>query len=240
MAQAIAPSRARAATAPEVFDEQLKFDPPPEDSRAAAWGAGRTVCVRECDGFFFPLPAALAGGARPSELCSASCPGASVDVYFLGDDGEIDGAVSSSGLTYASMPNAGRYRRQFDRTCTCRKPGDSWAQTLGRAEAMIERRRTDTIVNERLAEQMSRVPDAVLRQRREAARADEAADEAARQALDAQARSAPTMNPEPAGIAVGGGPSVVLPLDSGHLREVPTSDGGRRRVRVLPQGGLAP
>lgn len=240
VAQAV-PARGRGS---DVFEEPVRFDPPPGETRAAAWGAGRTVCVRMCDGFFFPLPAAVSGGARPSDLCAASCPAAVTEVFYLGDDGTIESAIGDSGRAYGLLPNAGRYRRVFDPACGCRKSGASWATTLNDAERIIQRRRTDTILNEQLADSMSRraapaaANSAAERRRREEVQADEAVDDATRRALAEAAQAASTAGTESAGIGQGPGASGVMPLTAGEVRDAPAPGGGRRPVRVLfPNGG---
>lgn len=123
---------------------------------APATGGSRLVCVRTCDGSFFPLEAELEGRAKPQDLCRALCPNAEVSVYRAPADGGIEQAVSESGQPYMQLPNALRYTKATDPNCGCRKPGESWSDALKTAERLIARKRTDIVVNEAIAERMSR------------------------------------------------------------------------------------
>jgi len=46
--------------------------------------------------------------------------------------------VSVSGRSYRDLPNAFHYRQAVDPACTCRRPGQSWADALGR-DLTVER-----------------------------------------------------------------------------------------------------
>jgi hypothetical protein len=74
--------------------------------------ARSTVCVRLCDGYFFPADNAAA--------CGALCPGAATEAFFKppGVDG-VDQALSATGRKYTALANAFRYRTSFDETCSC-------------------------------------------------------------------------------------------------------------------------
>ncbi len=82
---------------------------------------GKPVCVRTCDGYFFPLNARREGLAEEGDgLCQALCPGAETKVYFT--QGGIETAVSLEGEPYTELDNALRYRKRFDPSCSCRRP----------------------------------------------------------------------------------------------------------------------
>jgi hypothetical protein len=226
----------------EELDERPREDTP----REARWGSGRPVCVRTCDGFFFPLSNSPGGRDGAEDMCQALCPAAETQVFYMPGDGNIEGAVGRRGASYASLPNAGRYLRQFDASCSCRKPGQSWAQALSEAEEMIDRRRGDILVTAQRAEEMSRprAPDArqrrteeQLRQRTTAALQQAAAQDAAEQrAIDQQGRQAPTAGTESSGIAGGAAEGRTLGAGQGERREITTPDGERRTVRVVAPG----
>jgi hypothetical protein len=86
--------------------------------------SGRSVCVRLCDGAFFPI-ASVAGHsdiASREESCSALCPDAPTALYLQpGGSDKIEDAVSTSGAPYTALPVALRYRTTADNTCTCRR-----------------------------------------------------------------------------------------------------------------------
>ncbi|PST21823.1 DUF2865 domain-containing protein [Mesorhizobium plurifarium] len=77
-------------------------------------GSLRTICVRTCDGAFFPISshATPADFGRDAELCRARCPGAETELYYhvLATE-EADQMVSAStGRPYAELPAAFAYR----------------------------------------------------------------------------------------------------------------------------------
>jgi hypothetical protein len=82
----------------------------------AAFGYGKPVCVRLCDGSFFPT-ASVAGG---DAACAAQCPDAPTALYTMSTD-RIEDAVSSTGKPYTALPVAKRYQTTFENTCTCRR-----------------------------------------------------------------------------------------------------------------------
>ncbi len=116
----------------------------------------RTVCVRTCDGYFFPL----SRGSNPSrfesedQLCKRLCPAAETQLFtYSGDD--IRSAVSITGETYMSLANALRYRKELVSDCSCRAPGQSWAQALDGIENETTLRKGDILVTEQQAKEMS-------------------------------------------------------------------------------------
>ena len=98
-----------------------------------ARAGGKAVCVRSCDGAFFPLSYSASGGGLDSlaEMCRALCPNAEVTLYTYPVSGEIEQAVSINGARYIDSPTALRYRKVFDSSCSCRRRGQTWASALG-------------------------------------------------------------------------------------------------------------
>lgn len=85
-------------------------------------GAYRTLCVRTCDGYYFPISfeATPAAFGRDANACRALCPGTDVALYVHHNPGEeADQMVSLAGEPYTALPNAFRYRKEYDRSCTC-------------------------------------------------------------------------------------------------------------------------
>jgi hypothetical protein len=96
-------------------------------------GTYRTLCVRTCDGFYFPVSYSTVPGkfADDERLCQRLCPAAETALYTHRNPGEdINRAVSISGQPYTQLANAFAYRKQFNAACSCRAPGQSWAQAL--------------------------------------------------------------------------------------------------------------
>jgi hypothetical protein len=87
-------------------------------------GSGyRTVCVRMCDGYYFPISYSASPAKFPEDerACQAACPAAEAQLFVHRNPGEdINQAVSQTGQPYTAIPNAFKYRQQFDRSCTCK------------------------------------------------------------------------------------------------------------------------
>jgi len=78
-------------------------------------GDFRTVCVRTCDGYFFPMSNAASYGdfERDQKNCESSCPGTEMQVFYTRDmDGDA-GAMTSSvtGRPYSELPTAYLYKQ---------------------------------------------------------------------------------------------------------------------------------
>src|SRR5499433_3759220 len=93
----------------------------------------RTLCVRTCDGYYFPIsystePSRFADDER---TCQAMCPAAEVMLYTHRNPGEdVNQAISTAGRNYTELPNAFAYRKAFKPTCSCKAPGQTWAAAL--------------------------------------------------------------------------------------------------------------
>ncbi len=98
-------------------------------------GAGnpaRTVCVRTCDGYLFPL-ANLDGRTAPPEqeqACAAACPGAETALYTVRAGEELDQAVSRTGKPYRSLAAAFAHRSKRIQNCTCSPGPGGYARLL--------------------------------------------------------------------------------------------------------------
>jgi hypothetical protein len=94
-------------------------------------GPLRTMCVRTCDGSFFPI-SANAGPAdfdRDADACSARCPGAQTELYYHPLTSETSEMVSAStGRPYTELPTAFAYKSGSPASrsqCGCRLPPQS-------------------------------------------------------------------------------------------------------------------
>ena len=126
-------------------------------------GTYRTVCVRACDGFYFPIsystvPARFAADAQ---TCQRLCPAAQVMLYTYRNPGEeIEQAVSADGAPYTALPNAFRYRKELVAGCSCRQPGQTWAEALRNADDSSTLESTDIVVTDQNEKALTRVPQA--------------------------------------------------------------------------------
>lgn len=82
----------------------------------------RTVCVRSCDGYYFPISFATVPERFDADAgqCQAMCPTASVELYVYENPGAtMKEAVSLAGQSYLDHPNAFLYRNQYVKHCSC-------------------------------------------------------------------------------------------------------------------------
>ena len=124
----------------------------------AQGGSLRTVCVRTCDGYYFPISYATNASrfAQDEKTCQRMCPAAEVMLFSYPTQGaDITQATSINGQPYTSLPNALKYRTEFNPSCSCKRAGQSWADALGKDEAVEP---GDVVVTEERAKQMAQPP----------------------------------------------------------------------------------
>ena len=123
-------------------------------------GTYRTVCVRTCDGGYFPISFATVPGRFPDDekACKALCPATEANLYAYRNPGEdMNQAVSISGQPYASSPNAFRFRQEFNPSCSCKAVGQTWSDALKSIDdKAAAEQQGDIIVTEENAKKMSR------------------------------------------------------------------------------------
>lgn len=199
----------------------------------ARYGGSRVVCVRACDGYFFPLPSNRREGAE--EMCQALCPNAQTLVYFMSGDGAIERAGNREGRPYTELPNAGKYKKKLDQACSCKKPDENWATVLQPAENMLKANRGDMIVTEDKAEELSRpkvAADAARKGRETPPPPSQQQTEDEEAPVDPS--SVPTASNESSGI----GPQTIteeraVGAREGQIREGVGQSGERARIRVV-------
>ena len=106
----------------------------PTDPNAPPSGTFRTVCVRTCDGFYFPISYATTPDRfhDDEKTCQRLCPASEVALYsHPNPGGDMNQATSLTGQLYTALPTAFRYRQEFNAACSCKRPGQSWADALG-------------------------------------------------------------------------------------------------------------
>lgn len=120
-----------------------------ENPSPARSGGYRTVCVRLCDGFYWPISSSTSrnGFYRDANACRASCGQEAQLFYQPARSGDVSELVDLTGRAYVRLPNAFRYRKKLVEGCKCRP--DPWAQSE------IDRHRAYAL-NETLAEQERR------------------------------------------------------------------------------------
>jgi len=101
--------------------------PPPrpvgsDDHPVEKGGRYRTMCVRMCDGYYYPISASVSRREfyRDARICKKSCGTDAVLFYHSSSSGDASTMIDLTGRAYARLPNALRYRKQLVDGCTCR------------------------------------------------------------------------------------------------------------------------
>jgi hypothetical protein len=142
----------------EDHGDQPRQSAPSGDKGVQAHSGSYAVCVRTCDGSFFPVSYSGAGSRADSleDVCRALCPNADVALYSFPFGGTVDEAASPTGEPYANLPNAGKFEKAYDPNCSCRRKGQSWAEALADAEARYGHEKRDILVTPEKSAEMAR------------------------------------------------------------------------------------
>jgi hypothetical protein len=201
--------------------------------------------VKTCDGSFFPLPYSSAHGATLGEMCQALCPNAEVALYTMPFGGTIDLGVSETGASYMELPNALKFQQSYESSCSCRPPGQSWAEALAAAEARFGRHAHETVMTEEASAAMSRpkpepkarppVPNAANPTDAQGASTDSVDPRLDVNGVDTKLKAATAaVSRETSGIK---DETVIrgsyFGLKDGRAVDESDPDGGKRRVRIL-------
>ena len=140
-------------------DSGIPPEPGVDDAEGGRLGGSTAICVRDCDGGFFPAGFYANSGNLEDldRLCKALCPNASVKLYTRSQWGNLDDAISIDGARYSEHPNALKFQTSYDPSCGCKPPNKSWSEALADAEAILaERYEKDHLITVEQAEEMSR------------------------------------------------------------------------------------
>ncbi|WP_417668072.1 DUF2865 domain-containing protein [Roseibium sp.] len=96
--------------------------------RIPSGGTFRTLCVRTCDGYFFPVSFStgedqfLDDAAR----CGEICPAAPTELFVHRNPGGFqDEMISLQGVPYTETENAYRFKSEYVPNCACRQTRDA-------------------------------------------------------------------------------------------------------------------
>jgi Protein of unknown function (DUF2865) len=139
-------------------DQPRQSAPSGEKGGVQAHSGSYAVCVRTCDGSFFPVSYSGAGSRADSleDVCRALCPNADMALYSFPFGGTVDEAASPTGEPYANLPNAGKFEKTYDPSCSCRRKGQTWAEALADAEARYGHEKHDILVTPEKSAEMAR------------------------------------------------------------------------------------
>lgn len=107
-----------------------------DDSEGGAGGGGglgtygnlgyatyRTLCVRLCDGYYFPVSFSTLPNhfPRDQEACQSRCAAPTELYYYQNPGGAVDQMVAvNSSEPYTKLPTAFRYRKEYVKGCSCK------------------------------------------------------------------------------------------------------------------------
>ncbi len=83
----------------------------------------RTLCVRLCDGYYFPVSFSTLPNhfQRDSEQCQSQCAAPAELFYHQNPGGAVDQMVSAADQQpYTSLKSAWRYRKEYVQGCSCK------------------------------------------------------------------------------------------------------------------------
>lgn len=115
------------ATTPHGYREPL-YDPYKRDQHRSddtflgLRGSVRTLCVRLCDGYYWPISQATSGSGleRDAVTCRSSC-GQEARLFFHGSNsGDVSDMIDLLGRPYTALPTAFRYRKKLVDSCRCK------------------------------------------------------------------------------------------------------------------------
>ncbi|MEO0730163.1 MAG: DUF2865 domain-containing protein [Pseudomonadota bacterium] len=116
------PVRLRQPTGPSfgsLFSVPATRQPKPQRRYSPRY---RTVCVRMCDGYYFPVSFSTRRNRlrRDARVCDNRCPGQGRLFYMRSPRGTIEDAVDLQGRKYKKLDVALRYRKKLVPNCACR------------------------------------------------------------------------------------------------------------------------
>lgn len=115
-----------------------------EPSTILPFATYRTMCVRLCDGFYYPVSFSTLPSRfrQDADACQTNCA-APAELFVHRNPGEdVEQMISLDGRPYGTLSNAWRYRSEFIKGCSCKQaeyspldtpeseiPGDSPRET---------------------------------------------------------------------------------------------------------------
>ena len=85
-------------------------------------GTYRSICVRLCDGFFYPISEHAYGGrlTQDATQCQSNCA-APAELYVYRPGAGPEQAISLSGSAYTDLAVAFKYRKEYVKGCSCKQ-----------------------------------------------------------------------------------------------------------------------
>ncbi len=133
--------RSRNTSLFSFFNDEDNSEEPSRFSTNVIGGSSstyRTLCVRECDGFYFPISNATTEAQfREDEAkCHSQCA-APAELYYHRSDEDVEQMVSLSGRVYTQMPFAFRNRKVYVKGCSC-NAGEYSREEIAKSEDALK------------------------------------------------------------------------------------------------------
>lgn len=94
----------------------------PYNQTGPGYATYRTICVRLCDGYYFPISYATVPDAfsRDANACSSQCAAPTELYYYQNPGAEVEQAMSLAGAPYTKLKTAWLYRKELVKGCSCK------------------------------------------------------------------------------------------------------------------------
>ncbi len=94
-----------------------------------AIGQYRTMCVRMCDGYYFPVSFKASSNqfGTDTQFCNSDCYNAPTKLfYYANPGGSIENMRALDGVLYKDIANAFKYRKEYVTDCRCK--AEPWSR----------------------------------------------------------------------------------------------------------------
>lgn len=115
-----------------------------EEDRTREAGTYRTMCVRLCDGYYFPVSFSATRDrfGRDAKTCENSCGGQARLFVYRNPGADVEDMVDLRGQPYRKLNTAFLYRTEYVPACRCKpNPWDAEAQERHRMYALAAGKR---------------------------------------------------------------------------------------------------
>ena len=104
------------------FDRGYANTPPGGGQSNLPFASYRTMCVRTCDGFYFPISFSTLGSrfGEDESKCKSQCAAPAELFVYKNPGEEVEQMVSVAGEPYNNLKNAWRHRKQYIKGCSCK------------------------------------------------------------------------------------------------------------------------
>jgi hypothetical protein len=115
-------SESRHARSKSESSGSVKIITLPAGFKIGSGATYRTLCVRLCDGFYWPVNFATTSKhiSRDAEICKNSCNTPAALYYYPNPGGEPEEMINTEGEFYSQLKTAFLYRTSYLPSCKCR------------------------------------------------------------------------------------------------------------------------